>query len=466
MKRTAYLILIGILLLCNIGQAQTGMQKSFGSAVQEARKATSGAAQDILSNYLQVAAQNITGNNSSLQLKINWFALNNMDSASKYNNDHFLKTGWQRNGEFILSGGMDKNNKFNAFQAGLNYNLLNRRDTSMHNYSSVYLQPFTEVGNILNNAIQKFSPSIEKSLQDDLRDFFTALYHQSSHIDNIELLLQNKLPGLLQGASSSSAGLQRLKDIFNREIDQKKTSGPGPDLTNEINQFAKFQAIELLSGPLNVYIKSMGQQPLEYPHYVTKDQSRELIEFIDKQIVQNPFLHKMGATGLTDLNKKVNENYKTMVNYIGRQPLLTMGYLYTYGKGTVLSSHVTGFTYLQGTGSLQSKKTGQINASLTDTLNRTNQSSSLNRNIITLQGGYNQVLLQQKKVSIMELNLAAEINWATHGFIAATDKSRFYFDAYFRARLPSTPWLKLDLKYNPKDGNVLGFLNFTYNLDQ
>jgi hypothetical protein len=72
----------------------------------------------------------------------------------------------------------------------------------------------------------------------------------------------------------------------------------------------------------------------------------------------------------------------------------------------------------------------------------------------------------QKKVSVMELNLGIEEDVALSGYTTAKDKSKFTFNAYFRARLPATPWLKLAIKYDPKAANVLGILDFAYNLDK
>jgi len=115
-------------------------------------------------------------------------------------------------------------------------------------------------------------------------------------------------------------------------------------------------------------------------------------------------------------------------------------------------------------GSAQSAHIGQLKASLTDTLGG---GKGFNRNIIALQAGYNQVLITQKnKTSLAEINGALEEDRATSGFISKTSTSKFYLDAYIRARLPSTPWVKFDLKYDPKGGNVFGLLDFTYNFSQ
>ncbi len=95
----------------------------------------------------------------------------------------------------------------------------------------------------------------------------------------------------------------------------------------------------------------------------------------------------------------------------------------------------------------------------------TGKERTLNRNLLALQGGFNKVLLMQKKVSVMEINLGAEDDYATNGYTTANQINRFTFNAYFRTRLPATPWLKLTIKYDPKAANVLGLLDFTYNLD-
>ncbi|MBD1362387.1 hypothetical protein IDJ77_01075 [Mucilaginibacter sp. ZT4R22] len=467
-KKNLYLTLICLLLLKTV-TAQISKEE-FIKGQQDGYRFNTGTLQDILTNYLQVAAKNITTTNSSLQLKLNWFALNRMDSVQKYNNDNFLKTWRQRNGEFITSVGVDKNNNFNSFQFGVNYNFLDRRDGSKYTYDEVYSKPFHHEMIILLAAVDHAKPVVTVQLVDKITTWVATLYQNGQPVTDFKNKLDAALPGMLQHTSSDDAIVATLENQFKSDLADKKPLGSA--MTQAIRGFADYVVVEILTVPLNAYIVGLGKTPLKYDNYVTPEQTADLVAFINQEVAQNAYFKdtlKLGAKTLTELNKSVVKDYESMVKFVGRQPLLTAGYLYSYGKGTLLSSHVGSINFLYGTGNLTTLKTGQIKASLTDTLNSNDPTGKLRnfkRNIVSLQVGYNQVLAMQKKVSVMELNGALELNSATSGYVSGTSRSKFYFDAYFRARLPSTPWLKFDLKWDPKDGNVLGFFDFTYNLDK
>lgn len=466
MKTFLFILLACGLFSVSVSFAQTP-QDDVQKAMKEGGKSATGALQDVLNNYLQIAAKNVTSVNSGVQLKLNWFALNGMDSAQKYSNVNFKHTAWQRNGEFLSFVGVDKSNKFTSLQGGFNYNFLNRRDTTMAFYTQAYLRPYQEEGLIIAAAVARSAPDVAAQLEPKLTAWLKVLYQSPAPID-FKTQLDAAMPGMFQHLPSDAAMAKYLEDQLLK--DQAVHQPMGTEMQQRIKNFVAYEAVEILSGPLNTYIRTLGKTALAYPAYVTPAQATALVQFIDQQVAQNTFLNgTLKATSLTTLNKKVLADYQALVRYVGRQPLLTFSYLFTYGKSTILSSHVTGFTFLYGTGSWDTQKIGQVKLSLTDTLNSddpTGKMRNFKRNIIAFQAGYNQVLAMQKKVSVMEVNGALELDRATGGYISKTDKTKFYFDANFRARLPSSPWLKFDLKWDPKDNNVFGFLDFTYNLDK
>jgi hypothetical protein len=470
-------VILGIgLLLANRVSAQSSqdtitVNNAVNSAIQEGRRASTAASQDVLSNYLQVVAKNLTSDKSGFQLKLNWFALNPMDSTLKYQNKNFIKSAWQRNGEFNFSGGLDKSNKFNSFTAGLTYNFLNRRDISMHSYKEAYYSYFSEEGHIINDVTTYLKPIVAATIEHKMDSLMNKMLIAGQQVSDLKTVINNDFPGVLPGQSSDNAQVKRLQDQLNADIADNKLSRStlSTALLTKIREFSEYEAVEAIGGPLNAYISSLGQKPLNFPKFIASKQVDDVIKYIDDKVKNNAILHgSLEANTLIEVNKKVQDKYEQLIKYVSRQPLLTFGYLYTYGTGTTLSSHVGGFTYLQGIGSVNATKTGQFKASLTDTLSGndpTGKIRNFGRNIVAFQAGYNQVLAMQKKVSVMEINAALEEDWATNGYVSKTDKTKFYFDAYFRARLPATPWLKLNLKWAP-GGNVLGLIDFTYNFDK
>jgi len=442
------------------------------AAEVNAHERNTGTFLDILSNYLQIAAQNITSSNSNLQLKVNWFALNTTDSAKKYQNSYFKRVAWQRNGEFIIDGGMDQTNKINSFQLGINYNVLNRRDTAMRDYRFSYIRAHKEQGRILLDVVNFMGAKVGTDLTVKLNNIIQRLYNNGKLVLDIQDTIKKFIPDLFNGNSSdqeiaNELQIQLNKDITNNPKNRHTLTVP---MLAEIDSVSDFEGKEAIANSLNDYFGSYGKKQLEFPSFISKQRADSIVTNLNSKVKANKTLHDtLGVSTMFDANKKILANYEDLVQYISKQPLLTFGYLYTYGTGTVLSSHVGGITYLQGIGNFRSTKSGQLTGSLTDTLSSSDlagKQKNFDRNIITLQAGYNQVLAVRQKVSVIEIKAALEEDYATSSYISTTEKSTFYIDAYLRARLPKTPWLKFDFKYDPKNGNVLGFLNFTYNLDK
>ena len=417
----------------------------------------------MLTNYFQLAAKSITSTNSGVQLKVNWFALN--IDAHKYDNTNFYNSRWQRSGEFVGFYSAK------SWQAGLNYNVLSRRDTTLHLYTDAYAVYDAVEFKIENAAQHAFEPPVDVTVQQKMAVLATGLYQAGTTVTDLKAKINVAIPGLLQGLPSDAGYINGIQDALNTAI----TNNTAPRVLLPANTLRVINAdASILAGEAVITLitihRQAGTGTNPFNNFISAQQVTALNQFLDNAVANDPILHdRLNANTLADVNQAINTRYKELVQFVGRQPLLTFGYLYTMGKGTTLSSHEGGLTYLQGFGAPGAHTLGQFNASLTDTLTSSDPSGInryLNRNIIALQAGYNQVLLYASNMSLAELNIALEADRVTQGYVANTDKSKFYFDAYLRVRLPSTPWVKLNLKYDPKNSNVFGLLDFTYNLDK
>jgi predicted transcriptional regulator len=472
MKKVVFFTGLSLLFLHIAVYAQQTKIDSAQAAIKEGKKASSGAKEDILSDYLQVAADNITSTSTIVQLKLNWFALNTMDSVNKYKNKNYIASRWQRNGQFLLAGGIGSANKFNSIQAGFSYNLLNCRDTALHYYTSTYAPYYAEEGKIIQATINRYKQRIISALKEKLNKIAKACYENSSKhaedVDSLNANIHSQIPGFPSNIVVDEL-IKKLQTKLNAWTHDKSPQSEVDDkLKKETDNLAENAGNILFDNAINQYVKSQGSKPLNMGTLISTALTDTITKFIDAQVVSSTVLHKLKPKGLTDLNHKILTNYEELVHYVAQAPLLTFGYNYTYGTGTVTSSHVFGFQYIQGLGALGAVKAKQLTGSLTDTIGSndpTGKTHNFNRNIVALQGGYNQVLVMQKKVSVMEINIGAEDDQALSGYTTKTNKNTFLFDAYYRVRLPATPWIRLAIKYDPRSANVLGFLSFTYNLD-
>lgn len=462
MKQKINLFIGCFLLMSGIATAQTVATLN-QAAASESNKATPGNTEDVLSNYFQLAAKSITSSNSGVQVKLNWFALNMQ--PDKYASQKFKDSYWERNGEFVGFGGV------NSWQGGLNYNVLNRRDTTLHNYSEAYIAYQPEEGKITRAAIHQFEPPVSAAVQQSLSKLVNTLFQAGQPVSDLKDKIKIAVPGLLQGLPSDGGYVDDIRQSLNDAIAAHLGATAGLPAT--VNSAIAYDVPFLVEEAFSALVKIHGDtKPVNNPFaaFISDQQVTAFNKFIDDGVKNSVILHqKLGANTLADVNQAIETKYRQLIQRVARQPLLTFGYLYSGGTGKMLNSHVGGLTYLQGIGKTGSQKIGQLKASLTDTLTSsdpTGVNRNFDRNIIALQAGYNQVLVYSSKMSLAELNIAFEEDRATQGYISKTDKDKFYFDAFMRVRLPSTPWVKLNLKYDPKNNNVLGFLDFTYNLDK
>ncbi|AYL96220.1 hypothetical protein HYN43_013365 [Mucilaginibacter celer] len=429
---------------------------------------STGTLQDVLTNYLQIAAKNITTNENGLQLKLNWFALNS--NPHKYDNTKFDSTSWQRNGELVGSIGADKDFSVKSFQIGANYNVLKRNDVARAKIDSLYVKPFYHESMILSEALGRILPIVQQRVEPQILSYLQSLYSSGNSVDTAKAkaAINNRVPGLIYDGRLNQQALNILLSQVDAEIKMKSPLSESVRKADSI--FVRALISETIGAGLNEYFGSYGKSPLKFRALVTDDETISLGQFINARVAENPYLHDtLRVSTLLELNKKIFDDYNSVLHYIGRQPLATFGYLYTHGSGNILSSHVTSFNFVYGPGGINSKGYGQITASLSDTLSsndRTGAIRNFKRNIIALKAGYNWSLLSDGTKSLVEFNALAELDRATgSSYIAGQDKSRFYFNSSLRGRLPSSPWLKLSLKWDPKGGNVFGLFDFTYNLD-
>ncbi|SHM94236.1 hypothetical protein [Mucilaginibacter sp. OK098] len=462
MKQKINLLICCFLLISGIASAQT-VAGTTQAAESDANKTKTGATEDVLANYFQLAAKSITSTNSGVQVKLNWFALNMQ--SDRYASKNYLNSTWQRKGEFVGFGGV------NSWQGGFNYNVLNRRDTTLANYSEAYVAYQPEEGKITQAAIHKFESAINVGLAESLTKLASDLFQAGQPVTDLKDKINTAKPGLLQGLPSDGGYVSDIQKALNDAINAHGANGPNlpAAVTDAIAYDVPFLTEEALSTLINFHGSSQpGNRP--FTSFITDQQVTDLNKFLDDGVKNNKVLHNaLGANTLADVHQAIEKKYRLLIQKVSRRPLLTFGYLYTGGTGKVLDSHTGGLTYIQSFGGTDIQKIGQLKASLTDTLTSSDPKGvvrNLDRNIIAFQAGYNQVLVYASKMSLAELNIALEEDRATSGYIANADKSKFYFDAYFRVRLPQTPWVKLNLKYDPKKNNLLGLLDFTYNLDK
>jgi len=469
MKKEFIIASLCLLFSCAGAYAQQDDIK-LAKAEAEANKSKTGQNQDVLTNYLQIIAKNFTSSDKGVQLKLNWFALNGMDSVHKYQFENYKNSRWQRNGQFSLSGGMDDNGKMNSVSGGASYNILNKRDTAFANYHDFYQGAMRDITAITKTVRLSHLPALKAQVRAKIQAITADLISKGSQTSDLTTIILQEFKNYTIVDKQDSQVILLVQTDLNNDIQSKSVSHA--QLSQRIDVLAGLIAQKTYNDPINAYVSSDGKKEPVYDNYITKELFDTVISEINSAIKTDAGLTALKLNRATDINDfytKLTQRYRNAIEYVARQPLATIGYEGTHGWGSALSSHVFTFQYLQGLSKLGSGKSTELTITVSDTLSGSDPTGmirTLNRNLITTQGGINFVLAKSKKVSVMELNIGVEDDIVTQSKATGEKWNTFMFNSYFRVRLPETPWLKFNLKYDPKDHNVLGFLNFTYNLDK
>ncbi len=88
----------------------------------------------------------------------------------------------------------------------------------------------------------------------------------------------------------------------------------------------------------------------------------------------------------------------------------------------------------------------------------------LRRNLVRVEGGVNYILRSKKTdYSYLELKASGEYRRINQGLYAGEEKSLFTLNGTVRIRVFDDIWVPLEFKYDPKNGNVFGFLSVKAN---
>ena len=113
--------------------------------IKTANNLKSGNWQDVLSNFFQVATNDITGNNHTLAFKTNLFALKAKADASLLIDKNYVKQKFARNFQFNFNLKLDSNYRFNGFKGGFTWAIVNKRDSSVVQFIVPYTKQFNRL---------------------------------------------------------------------------------------------------------------------------------------------------------------------------------------------------------------------------------------------------------------------------------------------------------------------------------
>lgn len=145
--------------------------------------AKSGNYKDILSSMFQLASTNFTGNNKTIEFNSTLFALKaKANKSTNYNN---YKQKFERNFQFNFKVQLDSVFKYNGFNGGITYAIVNERDKHVADFANSELSKlFNEVSDEIminqlpilvkaGHSMVDISPALEKILNKEPEANFT-----------------------------------------------------------------------------------------------------------------------------------------------------------------------------------------------------------------------------------------------------------------------------------------------------
>jgi hypothetical protein len=130
----------------------------------------SGNWQDVLTSFMQLAANDITGPSHTLAFKSTLFALKLKADSSLLIDKNYIKQKFARNFQFNFSIALDSSYQFSGFNGGFTWAILNKRDNSVVQF--------------VNNPSQQFHYSLDSSVN----EFYLSLRAKDANGNIIKII--------------------------------------------------------------------------------------------------------------------------------------------------------------------------------------------------------------------------------------------------------------------------------------
>jgi hypothetical protein len=223
--------------------------------------------------------------------------------------------------------------------------------------------------------------------------------------------------------------------------------------------------------PLSSKLITLSNKLLQDKTYTFDKLDKESDSIIRKVINDNK---------ITNMQQLFKNNNKISINQIARNGydsvkknfqnrlLWTLGVSDTTYNDKFMFSNVALTTRILKGLSAHPERASNLELDITGRLNfvdDTLQSGrDLKRSILTSEAGFNWVYKAKKtNQSILELKFTAAYNRIFNGAYKNEKKELFTLNGTFSIRILDEFWLPVQFKYDPKSGNVLGFLSVKFN---
>lgn len=385
-----------------ISQESAPPDSSNSSVIRTENNLKSGNTLDVLTNFFQLAFQDLTGTNKSFAFKSTLFGIKTSVDSSLRVDTNFRKQNFARNLQFEIGVHTSGNFKPVGMSGGLTYALINNRDRKEADFrNTTYATALDQY----HQGKYKAENEYRKLLRDSLNNVILP------EIKSIEVKLNN--PDFTQDRQALNRQLDSMQQI--RE--------------NVSKMRADFNAV------------TNGKAPVP----------QDLQAAYDK-------------IGLAELHQKVSYLYDSLMLEKASHGLLTAGlYARTDSNTSIFNEGNLEFIYLKGLGGKR-RIEADVRALIQckDTLTPDNKYQFG----MHLTGGANIIVLQSRYTHKSLLEIKPNLEFKSILSQQYPDQENyFFFNMDVRLRITDDIWIPVFIKYDIKNQNFLGFLNVSANLD-
>lgn len=178
-------------------------------------------------------------------------------------------------------------------------------------------------------------------------------------------------------------------------------------------------------------------------------------------------LNLVNADPSSNLKSKEHHIFDSLKNLIKSEPLFTIGFSDTSYKDQFIFSNLLFSTeFLKGVAAQKAGSNLEIDlkASINFVDDTLSKGRDLKRSVFCFEPGINWVIRNQSNdQSYLEFKFSGSYNHNFAALYAKEKRDSITLNATLRIRLIGDIWLPLEIKYDPRRGNVFGFINVRVN---
>ena len=460
---------------------------------------SSGNYKDILTSFYQLAVDNLTGPNKEFRFTTNPYAILLKNNPELAIDTSYWKYRHWRKLNVSLDAKMDSSNHFNGIDLGITYALVDHRDIATNTaFTKAYLKGknsdvqwdsvhILAAGAIANLTVTDTAQEFMLNRQLDSLGTMPAFPYK-----NIDSMLQVNIliEALHFGIVNLLTAKNRLQTATNAYAALRKEDSA---TFKKIDSILRKDDIPTIPA---AHLKDTLHLALEAAYYDPADSTKK---FSDLDLRLRTLIHTIaqnrGFTAVTDTLKKDSSfsiyKIKTTAFYKLKDSFQTRG-LWTigisdtsYSDGNLAKNlqfntewatkiHFDGggwpwkwFSKKDTTGKNSSPGNVDLEwdfkANVNFMADTTQPGNNLRRQSWYMEPGINLVIRNKSKQSFLEFKTSGGITDVFNGRYKNEQALDVALIGTLRVHIINDIWLPLQIKYDPKTGNVFGFLNVTYN---